>query len=84
MNASIFRNITTPFQGKMSRLSHSATHSAAADAPDIIEVDEEGDIENGESKLEVNVEHVQGDTSPNLIKKDELLLPNKEVWPYFF
>ncbi len=74
----ISRNMNTPVPG-ISRLSRSATHSTAADVHDIVEVDEEGDIENVESKPEIDIELVQNETSPNLIKKDELLSPNKEV-----
>ena len=50
------------------------------DVPDIVEVDEEGDIENTEGKGEQ--EHGQGtagDISPHLIKKDEGSSPTKEV-----
>ncbi len=75
----IFRNINTPVPGAISRLSRAATHSTAADVHDIVEVDEEGDIENIESKPEIDIELVQSETSPNSIKKDELLSPNKEV-----
>lgn len=35
-----------------SRLSRSATHSTVGDVPDIVEVDEEGDIENIEVRPE--------------------------------
>jgi len=46
---------------------------------DIIEVDEEGDIENGEGKPDIDTELAQNDANANLIKKDELMSPNKEV-----
>ncbi|CAF4088818.1 unnamed protein product [Rotaria sp. Silwood2] len=72
-------NVNTPVPGATSRLSHSATHSTVADVPEIIEVDEEGDIENIESKPDIDIDVVQGDSSPNLIKKDELMSPNKEL-----
>ncbi|CAM4739728.1 unnamed protein product [Rotaria magnacalcarata] len=72
-------SVNTPAHGGASRLSHSATHSTAADVPEIIEVDEEGDIENGESKPEIDIEHVQGDATPNLLKKYEAVSPNKEL-----
>jgi hypothetical protein len=75
----IYRNVNTPVQGTTSRLSRSATHSTVADVPDIVEVDEEGDIENDEGKLDVDIDHMQGDASPNSIKKEEFLSPNKEV-----
>lgn len=74
-----FRNTNTPVQGSVSRLTHSATHSTLADVHDIIEVDEEGDIENIESKPEIDVETTQQETSPNQTKKDDFLSPNKEV-----
>lgn len=74
-----YRNVNTPGHGTTSRMSRSATHSTVADVHDIIEVDEEGDIENGEMKPEIDIEYVQNDTSPNIMKKDELLSPNKEV-----
>ncbi|CAF1182417.1 unnamed protein product [Rotaria sordida] len=63
-----FTNVHTPAPGVTSRLSHSATHSTAADVPEIIEVDEEGDIESGESKPEIDIDVIQ----------DELMSPNKE------
>ncbi|CAF1130028.1 unnamed protein product [Rotaria sp. Silwood1] len=72
-------NVNTPAPGATSRLSHSATHSTVADVPEIIEVDEEGDIESGESKPDIDNDVVQGDLSPNLIKKDESMSPNKEL-----
>ena len=56
-------------QGATSRLSRSATHSMAGDVPDIVEVDEEGDIENDEGKPDIDVELIQGDASPNLNKQ---------------
>jgi len=62
-----YRNVNTPVHGTTSRLSHSATHSTVADVHDIIEVDEEGDIENGEGRPEIDIE------------KDESISPNKEV-----
>jgi len=74
-----YRNANTPVHRTTSRLSHSATHSTGADVHDIIEVDEEGDIENGELRPEIDIEPIQNDTTPNLIKKDELMSPNKEV-----
>ena len=50
-------NTPTPVQATAaSRLSHSATHSTLADVHDIIEVDEEGDIENIETKPDIDVE----------------------------
>jgi hypothetical protein len=75
----IYRNINTPVHGAASRLSHSATHSTMADVHDIVEVDEEGDIENIESKPDIDIEPVHNETTPNIIKKEELLSPNKEV-----
>lgn len=72
-------NTNTPVQGSVSRLTHSATHSTLADVHDIIEVDEEGDIENIESKPEIDVETTQQETSPNQTKKDDFLSPNKEL-----
>ena len=75
----IYRNLHTPVHGTTSRLSRSATHSTGGDVPDIVEVDEEGDIENDDGKFDIDNELIQGDASPNLIKKDELLSPNKEV-----
>jgi hypothetical protein len=50
-----------------------------ADVHDIVEVDEEGDIENIESKPDIDIELVQNETNPNIIKKEDLLSPNKEV-----
>ena len=79
-----FRNANTPIQGAVSRLTHSATHSTLADVHDIIEVDEDGDIENVDSKPEIDVENVQQETSPNLTKKDDFLSPNKEVNTFLF
>jgi len=79
MNLLIYRNANTPVHGTASRLSHSATHSTGADVPDILEVDEEGDIENDDVRIDIDNELNQGDTSPNFTKKDELLSPNKEV-----
>lgn len=74
-----YRNVNTPGPGTTSRLSRSATHSTVADVHDIIEVDEEGDIENGEGRPDNDIEQMQNETSPNITKKDELLSPNKEV-----
>jgi len=62
-----YRNVNTPVHGTTSRLSRSATHSTVADVHDIIEVDEEGDIENDEPRPEIDIE------------KDEPISPNKEV-----
>ena len=78
---SISRNAETPTltQPTRSRLSHSAAHSTIADVHDIIEVDEEGDIENIETKPDTDGELVSNAATPNLIKKEELLSPNKEV-----
>jgi hypothetical protein len=69
----------TPVQGTTSRLSHSAGQSTVVDVPDIIEVDEDEDAENGEGKPEIDIELVQGDINSNLNKKDELISPMKEV-----
>ncbi len=79
MNLFISRNINTPVHITASRLSQSATHSTMADVHDIVEVDEEGDIENIESKPDIDIELVQNETNPNIIKKEDLLSPNKEV-----
>ena len=72
-------NTPTPVQAIPSRLSHSAAHSTLGDVHDIIEVDEEGDIENIESKADADAELLSNAATPNLIKKEELLSPNKEV-----
>lgn len=75
----VSRNIATPGPGTTSRSAHSAAHSTAADVHDIIEVDEEGDIENLESKPEIDIELVQNETSPTLNKKEDLSASNREV-----
>ncbi len=67
----------SPVHGTTSRLTHSAGQSTVVDVPDLIEVDEDEDAENGEGKPEIDIEVVQGDV--NLNKKDELISPTKEV-----
>lgn len=84
MSLFIWRGTATPAHGTTSRLTHSATHSTAADVPDIIEVDEEGDIENGESKPEIDVELVQGDKTPDVTRPVDAMSPNKDVKCHFF
>jgi hypothetical protein len=79
-----YRSSNTPVHGTTSRLSRSAAHSVVGDVPDIVEVDEDGDIENIESKPEIDIELVQDeDISPNLMNKNESLSPNKEVCDLF-
>ena len=76
----LFRNLHPSGHVINSRLSRSATHSTAADVPDIVEVDEEGDIENGDGAPDNDSDQKIAEVmSPNIIKRDGLTAMTREV-----
>ena len=79
---SLERNVHSSAQGIASRLSRSATHSTALDVTEIVEVDEEGDIENIETKGEQDVgQGATEEISPRQMRKEDISSPNKEGNP---
>lgn len=80
--SAIHMNLHSSAQGIASRLSRSATHSTALDVTEIVEVDEEGDIENIETKGEQDVgQGATEEISPRQMRKEDISSPNKEGNP---